>query len=195
MDNEEKNVNRNAVLKREEDYLKGLKTFKPSYKRDTKERPSTVPKEVLDGKKHVLGRPSLKQMMEEHGGAGVFEFPLNEHFLLENSDWKYDEVPEIWNGKNIADYVDPDIEAKLQALEEEEEALLAAEGLKMDDDEMPELTQEQLTAYGDYKNKVSEIRVKARLKRSSAVLKSQDGKGLKEKLEEMGKNPNVVLKK
>jgi len=195
MDNEEKNVNRNAVLKREEDYLKGLKTFKPTYKRDTKERPATIPAEVLAGKKHVLGRPSLKQMMEEHGGAGVFEFPLNEHFLLENSDWKYDEVPEIWNGKNIADYVDPDIEAKLLALEAEEEALLAEEGLKMDDDEMPELSREQVIAYGDYKNKVSEIRVKARLNRNATVFKSQDGVSLKEKLEEMGKNPNIVLKK
>jgi len=75
MTNEEKNINKNAVLKREEDYLKGVKVYKPTYKRDNKDRPSTVPQDILDGKKHVLGRPSLKQMQEEHGGAGVFEFP------------------------------------------------------------------------------------------------------------------------
>jgi len=34
---------------------------------------------------------------------------------------KYDVVPEHWNGHNIADYVDPDIMEKLEALEKEEE--------------------------------------------------------------------------
>ena len=36
-------------------------------------------------------------------------------------DQKYDVVPEHWNGHNIADYVDPDIMEKLEALEKEEE--------------------------------------------------------------------------
>ena len=30
-------------------------------------------------------------------------------------------IPEVWNGKNVADYIDPDIMAKLDALEKEEE--------------------------------------------------------------------------
>jgi nucleolar GTP-binding protein len=47
------------------------------------------------------------------GGAGVFNFPLQEHFMLENSEWNYDIVPEIMDGKNIADYVDADIMEKL----------------------------------------------------------------------------------
>merc|ERR1712142_656007 len=34
---------------------------------------------------------------------------------------KYDVIPEVWNGKNIADNVDPDIMAKLEELEKEEE--------------------------------------------------------------------------
>merc|ERR1719184_581063 len=34
---------------------------------------------------------------------------------------KYDVIPEVWNGKNVADYVDPDIMAKLEELEKEEE--------------------------------------------------------------------------
>jgi nucleolar GTP-binding protein len=66
-------------------------------------------------------RKTLKDVQEEMGGAGVFNFPNQEHFLLENPDWKYDKVPEIWNGMNIADYVDPDIEQKLAILEKEEE--------------------------------------------------------------------------
>ena len=43
------------------------------------------------------------------GGPGVFNFPLQEHFKLEKEDWKYDIVPEIIDGKNIADFVDKDI--------------------------------------------------------------------------------------
>merc|ERR1719361_2376101 len=34
---------------------------------------------------------------------------------------KYDVIPETWHGHNIADYVDPDIMEKLEALEKEEE--------------------------------------------------------------------------
>ena len=40
---------------------------------------------------------------------------------LKNPEEAYDAIPEIWEGKNIADFVDPDIMAKLDALEKEEE--------------------------------------------------------------------------
>ena len=30
--------------------------------------------------------------------------------MLEKDEWKYDKVPEIMDGNNIIDYVDPDIE-------------------------------------------------------------------------------------
>lgn len=40
--------------------------------------------------------------------------------MLENEEWKYDLVPEILDGKNIADYVDKDILEKLKQLEDEE---------------------------------------------------------------------------
>jgi hypothetical protein len=39
---------------------------------------------------------------------------------LENDEWKYDRIPEIIDGKNIADFIDIDIEKKLEALEREE---------------------------------------------------------------------------
>lgn len=48
-----------------------------------------------------------------------------ENWLLEDDSWKYDVMPEIWEGKNVADFIDPDIEAKLAALEAEEEKLEA----------------------------------------------------------------------
>jgi len=35
-------------------------------------------------------------------------------------DERYDKIPEIWEGHNIADFVDVNIKAKLQRLHEEE---------------------------------------------------------------------------
>jgi nucleolar GTP-binding protein len=43
-------------------------------------------------------------------------------------------MPEIYNGKNVADFIDPDIEAKLEALEREEDAL-AEQGFYASDEE------------------------------------------------------------
>jgi len=43
--------------------------------------------------------------------------------LLKNDDWKYDVIPEIQDGKNVADFIDPDILDKLEELEAEEERL------------------------------------------------------------------------
>lgn len=53
--------------------------------------------------------------------------------MLANDDWKYDTIPEIMDGKNVADFIDPDIEEKLNALEREEERLIA-EGFYEEDD-------------------------------------------------------------
>ena len=48
-----------------------------------------------------------------------------EDYILANPEWKEDIIPEIWQGKNIADFIDPDIADKLEALEREEERLQA----------------------------------------------------------------------
>lgn len=45
---------------------------------------------------------------------------LKKHYDLDEGE-KYDIIPEVWNGRNIADFIDPEIEAKLEALEREEE--------------------------------------------------------------------------
>lgn len=51
--------------------------------------------------------------------------------MLDNPAWKRDIMPEIIEGKNILDYVDPEIEARLEALEMEEEALAAAAAIEV----------------------------------------------------------------
>lgn len=68
------------ILKREEDFLKGMHISLPK-KRDNKERPSQVPEGVTLGEKKALNRPTLKQIQEQCGGAGVFNFPLQGEFI------------------------------------------------------------------------------------------------------------------
>jgi nucleolar GTP-binding protein len=58
-----------------------------------------------------------------------------ENYHLANDEWKSDIIPEIMDGKNIADFVDPDIAEKLDALEREEE-MLEAEGFYEDHEDM-----------------------------------------------------------
>ncbi len=55
-------------------------------------------------------------------------------YILENPVWKDDIIPEIMDGKNVADFIDPDIQEKLDALEREEEKL-EADGFYASDDE------------------------------------------------------------
>lgn len=55
--------------------------------------------------------------------------------MLADNSWKGDAIPEILDGKNVADFIDPDIAEKLEALEREEERL-ETEGLYNSDDSM-----------------------------------------------------------
>ena len=49
--------------------------------------------------------------------------------MLEKEEWRYDKFPEFYNGSNVLDFYDPDITAKLNELEKEEEELLKMEEL------------------------------------------------------------------
>lgn len=97
-------------------------------------RPAFIPPSVLkqrevaaaggandeDAKEEMLE----KHRMEELGGAGVYSVDTWKRAMLDNPAWKYDQVPEIMDGMNIHDFVDPDIERKLEELEKEEALLL-----------------------------------------------------------------------
>jgi nucleolar GTP-binding protein len=107
-------------------------------KRDEKERPVQIPEAVVTRRQQMeqgvieekKTRKTFKEQQEENGGAGVFTYALEEHFLLENEDWKYDAAPEFFEGKNVADYIDPEIEQKLAVLEKEEAILEQMEGME-----------------------------------------------------------------
>lgn len=97
-------------------------------KRDNIQRESTIPDTVIKGVKKT--GPTVKELQEEYGGAGNFYIPEEEHFLLENEDWRYDKWPEFYLGKNVADFYDAEIVKKLDALEKEEDAILKMEADK-----------------------------------------------------------------
>ena len=108
-------------------------------------------------------RPKLaRDIEEENGGAGVFNVDLKQKYLLENPDWTHDRIPEVFDGKNVYDFIDPDIESKLQALEEEEEKL-EANGYYDSDDSVESASE-------------ADIRMKADLIHEKRVLLKNEGK-------------------
>lgn len=58
---------------------------------------------------------------EENGGVGVYSVDMCVDYIFVNDEWKYDKIFEIFDGKNVYDYVDFDIEVKFVVFEEEEE--------------------------------------------------------------------------
>lgn len=76
----------------------------------------------MEGLSSHSNRKLEKDLEEENGGAGVYSMDWRKLYTLDRKEWAYDIMPEIVDGKNIADFVDPDIQEKLQQLEVEEEA-------------------------------------------------------------------------
>ena len=124
--------------------------------RDEVVREPFIPEVVKLRKKFDKSDPDRRKLERdielEEGGAGVYNINLKsvyndfcchvvvlncdaENYHLANDEWKNDVIPEIMDGKNIADFVDPDIAEKLEALEREEE-MLEAEGFYEDHEDM-----------------------------------------------------------
>jgi nucleolar GTP-binding protein len=133
-------------------------------------REAFIPEAVKNMKKYDKNDPERRRLArdveEENGGAGVFSVDMRADYLLANPEWKYDKVPEIMDGMNVADYVDPDIDARLQALEEEEEKLQAEGYYESDSDIGDEEEQEILQKAEIIREKHALIRNEARMKKS-----------------------------
>ena len=131
-------------------------------------RETFIPEAVKDLKKYDKNDPNRRRLErdleEENGGAGVYSFDMQRDYTLADSDWNHDKIPEVWNGKNIYDFVDPDIESKLAALEEEEEKL-EADGY-YDSDESVEDAED-----ADTRMKADLIREKRVLMRNEAKMR------------------------
>eukprot|EP00029_Vermamoeba_vermiformis_P003478 TRINITY_DN1396_c0_g1_i1.p1 TRINITY_DN1396_c0_g1~~TRINITY_DN1396_c0_g1_i1.p1 ORF type:complete len:645 (+),score=151.87 TRINITY_DN1396_c0_g1_i1:58-1992(+) len=131
--------------------------------RDNVQRPPYVPPTVgvvEEGEVVRERRQEYEEQMElykemDPAYKGV---DWRKYYSLENDEWKYDKIPEIMDGLNISDYIDPDLIEKLEALEREEEertrklqALM--ESPDWDEDDLPELTEEDMEKVRRIRNK------------------------------------------
>lgn len=128
--------------------------------RDSVQRDVTIPETVREAREAGYVPPPRvlqKDLMNANGGAGVYSFDFREHYkgMLKDDAWATDAVPEIWNGKNIADFIDPDILKRLEELEKEEDEAMANAPVDMEggDDDVSDLEDEQ-------KDKLARIRKK-----------------------------------
>ncbi|KAJ2002353.1 Nucleolar GTP-binding protein 1 [Coemansia thaxteri] len=97
-------------------------------RRDTVDRPAFIPDAVRERRGRSDDSALERDLEAAHGGAGVYNVDLKKRYLLGADEWRHDVIPEIMDGKNVADFIDSDIAERLAELEREEERL-AAEGL------------------------------------------------------------------
>lgn len=142
--------------------------------RDTKERPPCIPQAVLEaqarGNTAAVEKKKLEKDLEnENGGAGVYSASLKKHYILADAEWKEDNMPEILDGHNVYDFMDPDILQRLEELEREEGVRLEAEA---DEDAFEidgmELTPEEKEALAEIRKKKSLLIQEHRMKKSTA---------------------------
>nr|ANM86107.1 nucleolar GTP-binding protein 1 [Stygiella incarcerata] len=138
--------------KKRDDVLQRLHMAVPK-PRDGMPRLPNIPESVLlrvgeseDFKKErIKGRRLAKDLEEELGGGGTLSLPLRDFHDLKEHEWKDDVMPELLDGKNIADYVDADILLRLDELEREEDVMLQTEAMEEDDGlEIDEETQRRI---------------------------------------------------
>lgn len=156
-----------------------------------------IPEGIKNLKKYEKEDPERRKLARdveaENGGAGVFNVDMRADYLLENPEWKYDKIPEIFDGKNVYDFIDPDIEAKLAALEEEEEKL-EQEGYydsdeEIDDDEEAEVLRKAELIREKQQLIRNEARMKKRLKNQAIIPRSKTKKSfsqLEDALDQLG---------
>eukprot|EP00736_Rhodelphis_marinus_P004017 Rmarinus@m.25921 len=119
----------------------------------------------------VLRRNKSKRLLRdaelEGGGPGVFNLDLRMFYDLKDEEWRHDVIPEIMDGKNVMDFWDDaDIEARLDALEKEEDERLA-ELAESDDDEADLLTEAQRADLAAIRKKKGLMKLEQEVKKGS----------------------------
>ena len=86
-----------------------------------------IPDTVIARKKYDPSDPERrtleKDIEADSGGAGVYNSDLKKNYVEIPGEHVHDKQPEFLNGRNVADFIDPDIAKKLALLEQEEERL------------------------------------------------------------------------
>jgi len=119
--------------------------------------------EVMNGEY----RKTARDLMWENGGPGVWAPDYREQYDLKDEEWRFDAIPEIIDGKNISDYVDPDIEKKLAELEMEEEQLMKElEAQRMGEEPESDLDSEEEAAVEAIRDRKKIINKMSQVKKS-----------------------------
>ncbi|GMH86156.1 hypothetical protein TrVE_jg12330 [Triparma verrucosa] len=185
-------VEKRVVGKKVDEVLNRLQVFHPA-PRDDEERTAFIPESVAqarkegrvgsadhkvkkttagygvtknDGDVDMNVRKTERDIMWEMGGPGVYSMDYRKNYLLEKDDEKFDAIPEIMDGKNIADFVDPEIDLKLAALEAEEDQRMAENQAKnMGEEPESDLDSDEEEAFSMIRTKKATSREESRINR------------------------------
>ena len=184
--------------------------------RDAVSRPAVIPHSVaLNRAKKADGSLKIvteKEMQDLNGGAGVYSADLRKDYQLDDDSWKYDIMPEIFNGKNVADFIDPEIDERLAELEREEDELetkWAETKAEADMEAEPDMDDEEKALLAEVRGRRKELVETHRRKKSAGnnaptlprtvsashadPAKRATTKRMKESLEAMGVDPSRAI--
>lgn len=173
------------LKQRKGDILTRLRVAVP-HKRDNKERLPTIPLNILEKRKQmdIDDKPTLEKDIEQEMGDDYI-LDLRKNWDLTNSDEKYDVLVEFWKGRNVADFIDPDIMKKLDSLEKEEELRIKAGFYDLDESEDDDETKTIKKTAAMIREKRKLIILESRAKRKiNRIPRPKSAPGTVEKLEQ-----------
>ncbi|KAG1669364.1 Nucleolar GTP-binding protein 1 [Nymphon striatum] len=136
--------------------------------RDQKPRPPCIPEGALN-KMIVDSEKAEARKLERH-----IEADLGDDYILDlkkrydlPEEYKYDVMPELWEGHNIADFVDPEIMKKLDELERQEDLREAAGFYDNDESEEDEESRETRLTAAKIRERKGLIKLESQLKNTS----------------------------
>ena len=174
-------------------------------------RESFVPPQLSDSSRTKYNfedpnRRRLERDLEaEEGGAGVYNMDLQKNYLGIPIDQLHDKMPEFHNGRNVAEFIDPDIARKIAALEAEEEKLMTDgfyEEVQESEDETPadreiarkaELIREKRVLIRNEAKQRKSLKNRAVIPRSRARPKTLDA--MESHLESLGHDPSATAER
>lgn len=134
--------------------------------RDGIVRPPCVPQKALEKRiaKPLKEKKRTERDLEVELGDD-YSLDLKKNYDLP-ADFKYDVIPEFWENKNIADYIDPEIMSKLEELEREEELRIESGVYDEKEEEVDEETEEIHTLANKIREKKKIISIESKIGRS-----------------------------
>lgn len=176
--------------KKTDSILNRLRVAMPT-PRDNKARPPCIPEGIKE--KRMVKKKLEKEIEAELGDDYVLD--LKKNYDLPEEE-KYDVIPELWEGHNLADYIDPEILKKLEILEAEESlrfetGMYAVPKIEMDENmrSIRELAQQirDKKKIMKQESRLNRQSTKPTIPRNTAVRKrGRSVAGLREQMENLG---------